>query len=106
MTSERSLANEGSSASELKQLIADAKTRIPERTSPVHGLSSPNQRVERPLFKRLAYGLLGASSLSTRVALRRSAAWAERAIAEHARWSEELLAGLHELGIENKVKRY
>ena len=106
MTSERSLAMEGSSAGVLKELIAAAKARIPERTSPVHGLSSPNQRVERPLFKRLAYDLLGASSLSTRVALKHSAAWAERAIAEHARWSEELLSGLRELGLENKVKRY
>ena len=106
MTSERSLAKEGASAAELSRLIAAAKARVPERTAPVHGLASPNQRVERPLFKRLAYSLLGASSLSTRVALKHSAAWAERAIAEHARWSEELLVGLRELGLDKKVKRY
>ena len=106
MTSERSLAKEGAPAGELKALIAAAKGKVPERSDPVHGLSSPNQRVERPLFKRIAYGLLGASPLSTKVALRHSASWAERAISEHARWSEELLAGLRELGLENKVKRY
>ena len=106
MTSERSLARDGASASELKRLITAAKTRVPERSAPVHGLASANQRVERPLFKRLAYELLGVSSLSTKVALRHSASWAERAIQEHARWSEELLTGLKELGLENKVKRY
>ena len=51
---------------------------MPERSDPVHGLSSPNQRVERPLFKRIAYELLGASPLSMKVALRHSASWAGR----------------------------
>ena len=106
MTSERSLAAEGSSAAELSRLIAEAKARVPERTRAVHGLSSPNQRIERPFFKRFAYDLLGASSFSRHVALKRSAAWAENAIAEHARWSDELLAGLSELGLKNKLKRY
>lgn len=106
MTSERSLAKEGASASELSRLIAEAKTRVPDRNSSVHGLSAPNQMVQRPLYKRLAYQLLGASSFSTGVALKRSAAWAEKAIAEHARWSQELLDGLKELGLVNKLKRY
>ena len=42
----------------------------------------------------------------TAVALKRSAAWAEKAIAEHARWAQELLSGLKELGLEGKLKRY
>jgi len=106
MTSERSLAMEGSTAAELSRLIAAAKGRVPDRTDPIHGLSAPNQRIERPFYKRFAYGLLGASNFSTRVALKRSAAWAEKAIVEHTRWSEELIAGLRELGLENKLKRY
>ena len=36
MTSERSLARDGASASELKRLITAAKTRVPERSAPVH----------------------------------------------------------------------
>ena len=106
MLYERSIAKEGSSAAELSRLITEAKGRVPQREAAVHGLSSPNQKVERPLYKRLAYQLLGASKLSTQVGLKRSAAWAEKAIAEHTRWSEELLSGLKEFGLENKLKRY
>ncbi|MAF64331.1 MAG: carbamoyltransferase [Planctomycetes bacterium] len=84
---------------------ADARARVSRqaRTAPVHGLASPNQRMGKPLHKRLAYEWLGASALSRRVALRESRAWGARAVAAHEHWNDELHAGLRALGLAGKL---
>lgn len=90
----------------LKALLAAADGRVPRRTEHVDGLADPNQRMQKPLHKRLAYWLYGVSGYSQRVTLKESAAWAERAVADHKRWSADLAGGLKSLGLDGKLKRY
>ena len=87
-------------------LLRAADGRVPTRTAPVHGLGSPNQKMQKPLYKRLAYWLYGVSPYSKHISLRESAAWGERATAAHKRWNEDLDQGLAELGLSDKLKRY
>jgi len=87
-------------------LLRAAEKRVPERSQPVHGLAFPNQRMEKPLHKRLAYRLWGVSSYSHRVSLKESAAWGRRATEAHRRWNEDLARGMDELGLSAKAKRY
>jgi carbamoyltransferase len=91
---------------DMAALLRAAEARVPERTAPVHGLATPNQRMQKPLHKRLAYWLYGLSPYSKHVTLRESAAWAKRATAAHRRWNGELEAGLEGLGLRGKLKRY
>ena len=89
----------------LRAADARLRERLHERTAPVHGLSSPDERMAKPLHKRLAYELLGTSSWSRRVALRESAAWSARAIAAHEHWNDELRTGLGALGLAGKLRQ-
>ncbi|MCB9904549.1 MAG: carbamoyltransferase [Planctomycetes bacterium] len=101
---EEELFLEHHDAADLKRLLADADGRVPARTQPVHGLKSPNQKMEKPLHKRLAYSVLGAGFLSRRTALKQSAEWREQAIRDHRHWGEELMRELKALGLENKLR--
>jgi len=87
-------------------LLRAAEGRVPTRTSPVHGLASPNQKMRKPAYKRLAYWLYGVSPYSKHVSLKESAGWGQRATAAHRRWNEDLDRGLAELGLTGKLKRY
>jgi len=91
---------------DLGALLREADARVPERTDPVHGLATPNQKMVKPLHKRMAYKLFGATGFAERIAKKESAAWGERAVAAHQHWNEELHAGLKELGLEDKLKQY
>ena len=90
---------------DINTLIAEAERRVPARTSAVHGLAEPNQRMKKPLHKRLAYRYLGVSSHSRKQAEKESAHWAEAAINDHRRWGAELLTALSALGLDKKLKR-
>jgi carbamoyltransferase len=91
---------------DIATLLRVADARVPQRTEPVHGLASPNQKMVKPLHKRLAYRLYGLSAYSKKVSLRESAAWGQRATAAHKHWSEDLQRGLADLGLTDKLKRY
>jgi len=79
--------------------------RVASRTQAIHGLRSPNQRMEKGPIKQLAYRLLGASPLSTLAARRLSARWLTKASRDHRRWQVELLAGLSAAGIAAPLER-
>ncbi len=91
---------------DMARLLGEAERRVPARSEAVSGLSDPNQRMRKPLHKRAAYRLYGLSGLARRVSLRESARWGEKAVEDHRRWAAELEAGLRELGLEGKLKRY
>lgn len=91
---------------DMAALLKAADARVPVRNAPVQGLASPNQKMVKPLHKRMAYKLWGLSAYSKTVSLKESAAWGERATAAHKRWSEDLARGLQELGLTDKLKRY
>lgn len=90
----------------LAPLLRAADARVPARSAAVHGLASPNQKMVRPLHKRLGYRVLGTTRRSVRHALAESRAWGEQAMADHERWNAELIAGLAELGLDKKLKHY
>ncbi len=86
--------------------LAAAALRIPVRRSPIHGLSSPDQRMEKGALKRLAYQALGATPrFSMRAARRASQRWLSQAREDHRAWQTELEQGLERLGIQAPLKR-
>lgn len=90
----------------LSRALAAARARVPQRTEPVQGLASPNQRKRKGFLKELFYRVAGASEpWSKRVATSRSRDWAQRAAQEHRHWQGELERGLAQLGLRAKLER-
>ncbi len=91
---------------DLQRALAAAEARIPERTSAIHGLKSPNEKMEKGALKELFYRAAGGTAKIARaVARRASEEWAQRASADHKQWQEELESGLAELGLRDKLRR-
>ncbi|MCY2959441.1 MAG: carbamoyltransferase [Planctomycetota bacterium] len=91
---------------DLQRLLAEAERRIPERKTPVHGLSQPNQRKRKGTAKELFYRYAGGErTISRAVALRAAREWAGRASEDHKKWHTELEDGLRGLGLLGKLKR-
>jgi carbamoyltransferase len=90
----------------LELLLQEAEQRKPARQGEVHGLSGPEQRVQKGYLKELVYRIGGTHDAASRALAQQAAReWAERACADHQRWSEELEAGLAALGLTGKLKR-
>ncbi len=88
-------------------LMKEALGRVPNRTQAIPGLKDPNEKMEKGWAKSLAYRMLAQESLVSRnIAKRSSGAWGKEASAFHRKWQEELEAGLVELGMREKLKRY
>jgi carbamoyltransferase len=91
---------------DLQTMLDAAEKRVPERTSPVHGLKSPNQKMDKSSMKELFYRFAGGErGISRSVALRASKDWGERASEDHKKWQSELESGLSKLGLLGKLKR-
>jgi carbamoyltransferase len=108
-TEERAFArsfSKGGAGASLMSMLVQAEKRVPARTEAVHGLRTPNERMQKSFAKRLFYRLAGAtppfSAWSAR-ALSRS--WAKRAIAEHRAWQVELEQNLDSLGLAKALRR-
>ena len=86
--------------------VKAALARVPTRSTPIPGLASPNERMEKGLAKALAYRILASESVISRnVAKRASEQWGNEASFFHRKWHEELESGLQELGLRGKLKR-
>ncbi len=83
-----------------------ADARVPQRSEPVHGLSSPNQKMDKSALKRAAYRAAGISGLSSEASRRQAKRWLGRAIADHQHWHDELERELSALGLGDKLKRF
>ena len=91
---------------ELQARLAEAERRIPRRAEPIHGLTDPNEKMEKSFLYNVFYRFAGGESLLSRNAARRgSRRWGEAATEYHRRWQEELDAGLEQLGLAGKLKR-
>ena len=109
---ERAFAQEREAASRfplpsISRMLSEATTKVPHRTEAIHGLKSPNQRMEKGLLKNLFYKFAGTSpffaGLANESACRK---WAEEATKDHKKWHAELEEGLEKLGLLGKLKRY
>ena len=90
----------------LELLLQAAAQRTPARHGEVHGLAEPDQRMQKSAWKELVYRIGGTHDAASRaLAQQAGREWAERACADHQRWSEELQAGLAALGLGGKLKR-
>ena len=97
---------EGFREPDLQAALAEAEGRVPERTAPVHGLGSPNERMRKGFAKELIYRIAGGSSFFGRhAAHRQSRGWSTRARADHRRYQAELEEGLGKLGLLGKLRR-
>ena len=110
---EAALAEDGEDRSARRRLmrrrLAEADERAAARAASaprrVHGLAGPEQRMEKGLAKRQAYGLLGVGPCAPAAARRLARGWAARAIVAHRRWELELEAGLARLGLAARLQR-
>ncbi|MEO6594139.1 MAG: carbamoyltransferase C-terminal domain-containing protein [Planctomycetota bacterium] len=99
-------AQNGTGNGTLRSQIAEAQRRVPVRDRAIPGLSSPNARMEKGVLKRAYYRLTGANTgLSRREALRAARTWQQLAIESHRGYEAELLAGLVQLGLRDKLQR-
>ncbi len=91
---------------DLQRALTAAEARVPSRAHAIHGLKSPNEKMEKGALKELFYRAAGGTSGISRAVARRAAEdWAQRASADHKLWQEELDAGLRELGLSAKLRR-
>ena len=105
ISSEREFLN-AATTSNTAELIRQATSRVPTRTSAIPGLRSPNERMEKSVAKTLAYRVLASGSVISRnVAKRGSEDWGRSASVFHRKWHEELVGALEDLGLAGKLKR-
>lgn len=87
--------------------IRKALAHVPQRTSRIHGLKEPNQKMEKGALHRLFYRFAGAEGVISRnIAKKGSADWGRDAANFHKNWQENLEESLRELGLLDKLKRY
>ena len=103
LDAERDFIDDGGRWSDL---IREASTRIPARSTAIPGLRDPNERMEKGLAKSVAYRILANESVISRnVAKRLSEQWGRDASLFHQKWQDELESGLDEIGLRQKLKR-
>jgi carbamoyltransferase len=90
----------------LSPKIRAAELRIPHRNFSVHGLSSAMETMQKPQAAKWFYRFMTADGpvgdLANRWQFRR---WIDHAVADHRRFQQELLAGLRQFGLAEKLKR-
>jgi carbamoyltransferase len=105
LSSEREFLSDTAAAA-TGDLIRQASSRVPSRSTPIPGLRDPNEKMEKGIAKTLAYKVLASESLISRnIAKRSSDDWGRTATMFHRKWHEELESGLGELGLGGKIKR-
>jgi carbamoyltransferase len=88
------------------ELIRVAQGNVKERNFSVHGLKSAMDRMPKPGWKQFAYAQgAGDGFLGDQMNRRQYAEWIAEAVRTHRRYQDELVAGLREFGLENKLTR-
>ena len=75
----------------LKSRLKQASTKVPRRSSHIHGLGLPNEKMDKGFLFDTFYNLAGSqASISKKVALKGSQAWADQAKVSFNRWQNDL----------------
>ena len=91
----------------IKPQIDAALKKVPHRTKPIAGLSSPNEKMNKRFDYKMFYRLAGFEGVISRnLARRGSDNWGQGAKAYHKIWQEELQDNLREVGLLDKLRRY
>ena len=103
---ERKFLSEASTSATREQIDL-ARSKIPERTEQIPGLSDANEIMRKPTMYEAFYRFAGAGGVISRnLAHRGSRTWQKEAIKYHAHWQNELETHLAELGLAGKLKRF
>jgi carbamoyltransferase len=87
--------------------IKVALESVPNRTQPIHGLSEPNQKMEKSPLYKFFYRMTGPEGvLSRNIAKKSSNDWSREATKYHKAWQDELEENLIEFGLQDKLRRY
>ena len=98
--------NRSASSASIRSMVQTALTKVPHRSEAIPGIRSPNERMEKPWYKRVAYHLAtGEGYVAAKINARQFNAWLRTATEDHRRFQEELLAGLEEFGLQEKLTR-
>lgn len=90
----------------LKKQLTEASKKIPRRTKPIHGLSLPNEKMEKGILYDTFYNLAGSQSvISIKAAEKGSQVWASGAEAWFNRFHSDLEMGLQQIGLGDKLHR-
>lgn len=92
--------------SALSDRLSEAKGRVATRPGDIHGLGSPNEKMQKNVAYDTYYRLAGRHSFFSRsAALRGSRNWAMDASASFVRWEKDLEQGLARMGLTAKLHR-
>ena len=106
LKNEKALLEE-SSASVDDSAMRDALARVPQRKERIHGLTEPNQKMEKGALHKLFYRFAGMEGVVSRnIAKKGSSDWGRDAAGFHKNWQENLEESLKELGLFDKLTRY
>lgn len=91
---------------DLRRALELAEERMAPRSQPIHGLATPDEKMEKGWFKNTFYRLAGATpAVSRHIAARASRLWAAKAAYQQRHWQSELESGLAGLGLAHKLRR-
>jgi len=91
---------------DIRKQLAEASRKIPKRSEHIHGLSLPNEKVDKGFLYDTFYNLAGSqAALSSKAAQKGSKNWADQASASFNRWEDDLETGLEQIGLSGKLKR-
>jgi carbamoyltransferase len=90
----------------IKKQLSVASKKIPRRTDHIHGLSLPNEKVDKGFLYDTFYNLAGSqAAISSKAAQKGSQTWADQANASFNKWQYDLETGLEQIGLGKKLKR-
>lgn len=90
----------------IKKQLSAASKKIPKRSQRIHGLSLPNEKVDKGFLYDTFYNLAGSqAAISAKAAQKGSQTWADQANASFNKWQYDLETGLEQIGLGNKLKR-
>jgi carbamoyltransferase len=90
----------------LKEKLAAARAKIPNRKETIHGLKDPNEIFDKGFLYNTFYSFAGTTPMvSKRIAGNGSAQWAEKAVHSFSHWQYDLESNLEKLGLKDKLKR-
>jgi carbamoyltransferase len=90
-----------------RRKIGLALKKVPTRVQPIHGLSQPNEKIDKKLVNKVFYRLAGPEGLVSRNMARKGTSdWCHDSMNYHKAWQEALEQNLEKFGLSNKVRRF
>lgn len=93
-------------AENMRSLLAEANRKKHSYKEAIHGLTNPNEKMEKSFLHDLFYSIAGTNPMMSRVAAKRgSRHWRNTAVDSLQHLQIDLEKGLSQYGLESKIKR-